>query len=116
MFAQAIHRALTVSSALVAYGRSLSALALARRSHFATLFRAFSAIAPSLFVKSLRMASDTDEELADGAAAFLRFVRLGRFIELEEPCDMGTVAPRLDRCVQVARRQLMRFADRKSVV
>jgi len=37
-------------------------------------------------------------------------VCLGRFIELEDAGDVGAVAPRLDRCVQVARRQLVRFA------
>jgi len=35
------------------------------------------------------MASDTDEELADRAAAFLRFVCLGRFIELKMPATCG---------------------------
>src|SRR5712691_11910901 len=56
------------------------------------------------------MASDTDEELADRAAALLRFVCLGRFIELEDACDVGAVAPRLERGVQVARGRPVRFA------
>src|SRR5207245_5377033 len=109
-FVAAIHQALTVSSAFVACGRSLSARAVARRSHVPTVSRASFAAARSVFVKFLRMASDTDEELADRAAAFLRFVCLGRFIELEDACDVRTVAPRLERGVQVARRQLVRFA------
>jgi len=37
--------------------------------------------------------SDTDEELADRAAAFLRLVCLGRFIELEDACDVRAVTP-----------------------
>src|SRR6202007_928476 len=99
---------LTVASAFAACGRSLSARATAARSDALPAALAFSATARSLLVKSLRMASDTDEELADGAAAFLCFVCLGRFIEPENAGDVRAVAPRLDRRVQIARRCPMR--------